>query len=92
MQTFNKNWLEMIPKPEAIPEGRPSTVRRLSQRIWLEEQGIDKISPLNSPIIKKFGIKLGLSKKLKRLDIELSEEYKLLKFEFISCGIVILKE
>jgi len=81
-----------MPRPEAIPDGRPSTVRRLSHRIWLEENGIDKIKLLNNPMIKKFGVKLGLSKKPKKFDNEFSDEYKLLKFELINCGIVTLSE
>ena len=81
-----------MPKPAANPDGGPSTVSLLSHKIWLEENGTDKIKLLNNPIIKAFGVKPGLLKKLKKVEADLSDEYKLLKFEFINCGIVTLKE
>ena len=81
-----------MPKPDANPDGGPSTVSLLSHKIWLEEKGTDKIKLLNNPVIKAFGVNPGLLKNLKRVAVDLSDEYKLLKFEFINCGIVTLKE
>ena len=40
----------------------------------------------------RLGRKPGLLKKPKKVEVDLSDEYKLLKFEFINCGIVTLKE
>jgi len=80
-----------MPKPEAIPAGIPSTVNHRSHRIWLEENGADKIKLLNNPMINKFGFKKGLSKKLSKMGKDFPEKYRLLKFEFINCGIATLK-